>query len=536
MERKGVVIAAVTVAAVLVIGVVVWRLGLGGRGVMGVGGVKLTATQTSFGKVDPGPGWDSLVVSPDGRRTAHVRKHAKKQVLVVDGVEGPEFDSIQEKLRVDSYYMEGFEGFDRFEYEYRSSVVFSPDSRHIAHVGRHGGERMAVLDGIEGKEYDGLAGLAFSPDSQHLVYAAQGEGKAFIVVDGVEGKPYGMAVAPQYSPDGKHLAFVAGRERRAFVVVDGVEGKGYEAIVGPGYQWKRWSITWSPDGSRLAYAARDGGKELVVVDGVEGPQYEEILPNLIGFSADGRHVWYGAQAQRVMYGKIINFDGVEGPKHNGVEQVFFSSDGSHWAHRARTESAYYLIIDGVKGPEHGYVGDPVWTADGQHMAYVADHRDNEVLVTDAADGKAYNRIVAPQYTPDGRMSFIADNGKWQLIIDGKADPAYDEMSSYLMSGDGEHFAYVARKWDKWVVVKDRRELGSYIDVTATSLHLSPEGGHLAYVASPGAKRCLYVDGVEAPECDGTVLGNTIAFDSEETLHCLLQKKDELILAEVKIGS
>jgi hypothetical protein len=52
--------------------------------------------------------------------------------------------------------------------------------------------QFVVVDGIEGKQYDsiGEGTLVFSPDSRRVAYAAQAANKWFVVVDGSEGKGY----------------------------------------------------------------------------------------------------------------------------------------------------------------------------------------------------------------------------------------------------------------------------------------------------------------------------------------------------------
>ena len=49
-----------------------------------------------------------------------------------------------------------------------------------------------MVDGVEGAEYEmiGTGTLIFSPDSKHLAYAAQRDGKWRVVVDDVEGELY----------------------------------------------------------------------------------------------------------------------------------------------------------------------------------------------------------------------------------------------------------------------------------------------------------------------------------------------------------
>ena len=69
----------------------------------------------------------------------------------------------------------------------------------MAYVAARGGKRLVVVDGVEGKEYDGIGEgtPVFSPDSKRVAYAAARGAKQLVVVDGVEGKEYDGIVARQ---------------------------------------------------------------------------------------------------------------------------------------------------------------------------------------------------------------------------------------------------------------------------------------------------------------------------------------------------
>ncbi|MCX7778531.1 MAG: hypothetical protein N2381_10850, partial [Armatimonadetes bacterium] len=93
--------------------------------------------------------------------------------------------------------------------------------------------QFVVVDGVEGKEYDGIVKgtLIFSPDSKRFAYGARRGGKEFVVVDGDEGKEYDGIGTLIFSPDSKRFAYVAVRGEKQFVVVDGVEGEEYDCFL-----------------------------------------------------------------------------------------------------------------------------------------------------------------------------------------------------------------------------------------------------------------------------------------------------------------
>jgi hypothetical protein len=80
--------------------------------------------------------------------------------------------------------------------------------------------------------------IVFSPDSRHLAYCANDSvDHWFTVLDGVRGTVYDDARRLVFSPDSRHSAFAAGRGYLALVVVDGRPGPDYDRLLGgPGFR------------------------------------------------------------------------------------------------------------------------------------------------------------------------------------------------------------------------------------------------------------------------------------------------------------
>ncbi len=114
--------------------------------------VTLVTREVSLGKIHPGVIPESLAVSPDSKHVAYVARRGGKQLVVVDGVEGKEYDRIGQ-----------------------GTLVFSPDSKRVAYGARRGDKQLVVVDGVEGKEYDGIGQgtLVFSPDSKRVAYGGR---------------------------------------------------------------------------------------------------------------------------------------------------------------------------------------------------------------------------------------------------------------------------------------------------------------------------------------------------------------------------
>jgi hypothetical protein len=221
--------------------------------------------------------------SPDSKRVAYKAKDDDKQLVVVDGIEGP-------------------------RHEYLGQLVFSPDSKRFAYVAQdHDGFRV-IVDGRRGPTYDLILGLVFSADSYELVYKASSEkswvlivdrfakreqhrivdfaspvayskgrfawvestgGQEMLAVDGKYWQSYDKIESVVFSPNGKRLACHVRQKRKEFIVVDGVEGKKYDFVGLP---------IFSPDSAHVAHIAVSGEEYRIVMDSVEGRRYDHIGP------------------------------------------------------------------------------------------------------------------------------------------------------------------------------------------------------------------------------------------------------------------
>ncbi|MCX5682142.1 MAG: hypothetical protein NT049_00435 [Planctomycetota bacterium] len=147
--------------------------------------------------------------SPDMQRVAYVAERSRHRLqcfLVVDGVEGNEFDPASNPC-----------------------LTFSPDSRRAAYVARRAGKSFAVFDDVEGRPYERVLYPRFSSDSRRTAYLACSGDRWFVVVDGKEGKPYENCSPPVFSPDSRQVAYTAVRAQKEFLVVVGSEIGPYEA-------------------------------------------------------------------------------------------------------------------------------------------------------------------------------------------------------------------------------------------------------------------------------------------------------------------
>ncbi len=277
---------------------------------------------SAIGVVSPKPPRDivpDMDFSPDSRRFAYVGVEAQADGrrlcrLWADGVLGDPLAWVElGRFSLDSRrlcWVEAVDGRHRrlvvdgtpgrdYGALPTETVQFSPDGRHLACAAQlESGSWIAVLDGEEGPPFSGLTAGVFSPDSRHLAYVGRRprpgllgrlHPEELLVVDGEIVAAVDEASAPPaFSPDGRHVA-VAGRLGKTWhLFVDGQAGPGLAGLDTPVY---------SAAGrlAALQAAGPEGGFRLWV-DGAQGPTVEETsalvvdgVPRPFAFTPDGQH-------------------------------------------------------------------------------------------------------------------------------------------------------------------------------------------------------------------------------------------------------
>ena len=391
----------------------------------------------------------SVWVSPDGQRLAYKAKKGKKWVVVVDDVEGQEYDEILGLLK------------------------FSPDGKRFMYAGRRGDKFVMVVDGMESKEYDGIFNYFFTPDShRHVIVAmraiASGRPKFIIVTDGSEGPEYDEI--RQSSLEGQRIAYSARRGKKWVLVKDSIESQEFEEF--------GWRMAFSPDSQRFAYSAKHEGKWKVIVDGAEKGDYEAVRP----------------------------FGSAEQP-------AFFSADGQRVAYAAKRGGMWFAVIDGVEGPPYDFIeGDSSqFSPDSQRVIYTAMKGEKWRVVLDGVEGKGYDRVAPVQFSPDGRkIAYIAmQEGRLFLVTNGIEGPKYQAparsyWSDIRFSPDSQRVAYLIPGFRKLKVVMDGKESREYHRINDHHLGpdtFSPDGRHVAFMAALGRRWRVVVDGIEGKVYD-----------------------------------
>ena len=238
-----------------------------------------------------------FVVSPDGGHYAVPAMHGSREVIVIDGVDGPEFDH--------AAHMWGGEAID---------FVFSSDGRHSAYVAQSGDDLVEVRDGKTAftiasiKPGTNLASSSPVPkiDQRHIHNPGHQVG--------------GGGHQCLMSPSGAHVAVVAhaGNPSESggfYMFLDGVKSPEYNFIdVG--------QVAFVAE--KLVYIAQTNDhKWHLVVNDEPGPAYGG-LKNL-QVNDDSSHYAFIGSTGGLGWG--VGVDGVLGAPRGIIDNMFIASNG-----------------------------------------------------------------------------------------------------------------------------------------------------------------------------------------------------------------
>ncbi len=474
-------------------------------------------TETLMGPTLAGPGVAArLVMSEDGDHLAVVTAKGSRQVVLVDGVEGPVFDEIPLNFAWSSHRGSG------------PPMVFSPTGGRSAYVARRAGDFIAVVDGKEATTLMTAAtqggrsgnpagwGFKFNHDGSRLAYAAHATAGAWVmVVDGVPSPPYHAIDLRQVLLNGKRLVYVAQTaDQQWHAVVDGKPGPGYVGIQ---------SLQLTPDGAHYAYLAFPIGSQraVAVVDGVvEGQSYQGLAD--LEQAPDGRVAYVvaktvapgaahgGGTGALIVAGKeqvgscgngtspmCLSFGNRRPDGVTPERRVAWSPDGKGFAYvqsNAPNPGMTVIVNGKPMGPSFGNATELSWSPDGSRFAYLETSPNGFFQVIDGVEIEAANDVPEFQWSPDGkRYAFV---GKQGVVVDGKEQPKGKgyRRESLRWSPDSKHFVYGSQVTvgDHSPVVDGEVKpvyLGQFMaatqvrpPITFPSFSFSGDGSRLAYVA------------------------------------------------------
>jgi hypothetical protein len=231
-------------------------------------------------------------IEPDSFRLSPDAQHTACAVYIHDTLTGPARVYLDQEAQT------------IFPAILADSLIFSPDSRHLAYLALTANRQTAVV-------YDGQilrthghvdpASLQFSPDSTRLLYIAaepDSRGDHVIIDNGHTIATHPCIAKLTLSPDGKRLAFAAYNRTPATAPGNAAEYSEPTLYVdGQPFLAGAHRAIFSPDSRRIACirGLRDkrfiyGLANQLILDGIADPPVPKI--HTVVFSPDSRHVAY----------------------------------------------------------------------------------------------------------------------------------------------------------------------------------------------------------------------------------------------------
>jgi hypothetical protein len=506
-----------------------------------------------------------FVVSPDGGHYAVSTMHGSRSLMIVDGVDGPDYDHAAQMYSGSSI-----------------DFVFNADGRHSCYTAQRGDDLVEVRDNKEafvitsviptiqgsvpqinqsaihgpGQSMVGhqclisLSGAHVAvvsseshrptgpqstehsatgtPAQQAAVMAANAESGPRMILDGVKSPLYRIIDMNQIAFVGDKLVYVAQtNDQKWHMVVNDKPGPGYDGIT---------SLLLNADDKHYAYIAQTGAGQQVVVDGVPGtvrPRAGNGIQYLT-IASNGRvaNVWdkpvatggRSAEQALVVDDKEVCPDirpfaylDVSGQGRNGTAYVIFSPDGTKFAYAKPVAGGIAAVIDGKVGRAYDTIGLVQFSPDSKHSFFVGNRALNFVVV-DGQEMEGQNAIKNFVFTKEGgRFAYEAYSAQtgFHVVVDGKSSPIFHEIiaNTLAFSPDGKHYTYSAcTNFSACQMIVDGESKGipSLIPFTTRA---RPAIDFPPVFYSPDSARMVY----GYPKSDGTS-GNVLVINGEEIMH------------------
>jgi hypothetical protein len=483
-----------------------------------------------------------FVVSPDGGHYAVSAMHGSRSLMIVDGVNGPDYDHAAQAYSGSSI-----------------DFVFNADGTHSCYIAQRGDDLVEVRDNqeafvitsvnhpINGSvlpiNQSAIHGPGFATPGHQCLISASGAHVALVsntgasanseagprmFLDGVKSPVYRTIDMNQVAFVGDKLVYAAQtNDGKWHMVVNDKPGPGYETIT---------SLLLNADDKHYAYIGTTGAGHQVVVDGVPGTvrthagngvQYLTIALNgRVAYvwdktiAAGGRNTSQALVVDdKEVYGDIrpFAFNDASGQGRILVAYVIFSPDGTKFAYAKPVAGGIAAVVDGKVGRAYDNIGLMQFSPDSKHAFFVGNRALNFVVV-DGEEMDGQNGIKNFTFSNvGGRFAYegySAQNG-FHVVVDGKASATFHEIlvNALSFSPDGKHSTYSACtnfSVCQMVVDGESKSIPSLIPFTTRA---RPPIDFPAVFFSPDGTRLVY----GYPKSDGTS-GNVIVINNQEIMH------------------
>lgn len=371
-------------------------------------------SERQVAKIPPGTECRNMSFAPNGSRTAYSAVKEEKGFVVVDGVSGEGYKSIN------------------------TVPVFTADGKHVAYCARAGDKYFVVVDDTKYGPYDDIVSPKVGATGS-IAFVATVDKKKFAVLNGKKGEEFDQIYDADFFKDGDKFTYRASKGAVEFVMQD-------ERKITPDYE-RIPSLACSPDGKTIAYTFVQNQKTVLMVgDRRLGEGYDSV--NHPAFSEDGSKVAFIGHKNAKSF--VVCGDTAVEFESQLVLALLLNRDGSRWACFHRNKNQQYLLLDGKLIPEVGATNQ-IFSPDGKSFAYLSIGKGGKSsAVVDDKKGETYKTIQQMQFSPDGkRLAFAGrtDTGKWVVVAGDKKSPEFDLVSNLTFSPDGKNLRFGAKLGD-----------------------------------------------------------------------------------------
>jgi len=379
--------------------------------------------------------------------------------------------------------------------------VFSPDGKQYAFLVGSSGSQRLFYNSVEIQEFSSYSRPIFSPTGKLFFWGLK-DGKVILSADGRiiptslagEGAIVFSKDGSRWSAFGAELEIDA--EEQMSLVVDGKVSTKFDkpkvecsfimraAVRGPNVHVQS-SVHYLSDGDIVALVRDTNGWTVYK----KGKVLNSYLQN----------VW-GGGGYTIM--KFKGFDD-EASIHGRSLVIAKNAPVAAWWERPSGKSASWRVVvdgkpaDSINSPNFWSAQPPVLSSDGKRIAYATHLALTEGSKTDVyviVDGFKYGpyaHVWGIHFSDDAKhFAYAASDGStddsWSYYVDGKPYASkYSSVYPPVLSVDGKHVAWKARRDKKQVLAVDGEEVG-----TAEEVLWGPdiqESGATSWVIREGTK-------------------------------------------------
>jgi hypothetical protein len=470
----------------------------------------------------------AYVVSQQNAQVAYVGMHGTNLYVSVDGKEGPLFDEFFSPSGASTHLIAKTMVYNANSGGQQAGiglwpVVFTEDGSHYAYIGRQGADYVVIHDGKGvGRGSRKMLALDYgpltiSPKGQHVYWEEMERGarsKWRLLMDGKPGPWSGhQTMLPVFDPEQeKHYAYTAGTledYQQQMLIVDGAQAN-YVGI----------KPVYTSDGKKLITITQPSVKNpktalLVNGDPVIPHPIKDVVTSQVGghFAAIAVPRLEGAMGVDAMF-----LDGKRVANTDGVQKIWFSPDGNHWAAACNNRAArsMFMVIDGK--PQKEYTGvntnEVYWTSDSSRFIYTVNSGGRSFLVVDGQE-RAIQYLALAVAEKGSRFGYHTWDGSNQIhdvVIEDKSvlPKGYRPMGNVpTFSPDGSRYAFQVGPLNRnervgvvidGVLQTDMRPESFFtsqrsVKDQAVSFIFSPDSKHIAYINNASQHTAgIYVDG------------------------------------------